>query len=50
MTSKELIKKAFGLQEVEHIPWIPFVGCNGMYGIGRKFSVYQRSGQKKSIE
>ena len=28
MTSKELIKKAFRLEEVERIPWVPFVGSH----------------------
>jgi uroporphyrinogen decarboxylase len=28
MNSKELVKKAFRIEEVERIPWIPFVGCH----------------------
>ena len=29
MTGKDLIKKAFHLEEVERIPWVPFVGIHG---------------------
>ena len=29
MTGKELILKAFRLEEVERIPWVPFVGIHG---------------------
>jgi hypothetical protein len=28
MTGKELILKAFRLEEVERIPWVPFVGIH----------------------
>ena len=34
MNSKELVKKAFRIEEVERIPWIPFVGCHAGELIG----------------
>ena len=29
MFGKDLIKKAFRLENVDRIPWVPFVGCHG---------------------
>jgi uroporphyrinogen decarboxylase len=29
MNGKQLIQKAFRLEKVERIPWVPFVGCHG---------------------
>ncbi len=45
MTGKELIKKAFGLQEVERIPWVPFVGCQGGKLIGKDAEDYLKSAE-----
>jgi len=45
MTGKELIKKAFGLQEVERIPWVPFVGCHGGNLIGKDAEEYLKSAE-----
>ncbi len=45
MTGKEIIKKAFGLQEVERIPWIPFVGCQGGKLIGKDAEEYLKSAE-----
>lgn len=40
MTGKELITSAFKLEEVERIPWVPFVGCHGGKLIGKTASDY----------
>ncbi len=29
INKKELVQKAFKLENVERIPWVPFVGCHG---------------------
>ncbi len=29
MNGRELVKAAFGLEETERTPWVPFVGCHG---------------------
>ena len=29
MFGKELVKKAFNLETVDRIPWVPFIGCHG---------------------
>ncbi len=29
MNGRELVKAAFGLEENERTPWVPFVGCHG---------------------
>ncbi len=40
MTGKELVEKAFRLEEVGRIPWVPFVGCHGGKLIGKTASDY----------
>ena len=45
MTGKELIKKAFALEEVERIPWVPFVGSHGGYLVGKNAEEYLKSAQ-----
>ncbi|MBE9510800.1 MAG: uroporphyrinogen decarboxylase family protein, partial [Bacteroidetes bacterium] len=45
MTGKELIKKAFRLEETERIPWIPFVGCHGGILIGKDAEEYLKSAE-----
>lgn len=40
MTGKQLVENAFRLQEVERIPWVPFVGCHGGKIIGKTASDY----------
>ncbi len=56
MTGKELIKKAFALEEVDRIPWVPFVGCHGAYLIEKNAEEYLTSsesiiaGVKKAVE
>ncbi len=43
MRGKKLIQKAFRLEEVERIPWVPFVGCHGGSLIGKKADEYLKS-------
>lgn len=56
MTGRELIKKAFKLEEVERIPWTPFVGVHGGKLIGVTATEYLQSedllfkGVSKAIE
>ena len=45
MTGKELIKKAFRLEETERIPWVPFVGCHGGEIIGKNAEEYLKSAE-----
>ncbi|MEN8201013.1 MAG: uroporphyrinogen decarboxylase family protein [Bacteroidota bacterium] len=45
MTGKELIKKAFRLEEVERTPWVPFVGCHGGALIDQKAETYLKSAE-----
>ena len=45
MTGKELIKKAFKLEETERIPWVPFVGCHGGHLIGKNAEEYLKSSE-----
>ena len=45
MTGKELIKKAFRLEETERIPWVPFVGCLGGKLIGKDAEEYLKSAE-----
>lgn len=55
MTGRELVKKAFRLEEVERIPWVPFVGVHGGNLIGTTATAYLQSeeflyeGIKKAI-
>ncbi|WP_346855838.1 uroporphyrinogen decarboxylase family protein [uncultured Draconibacterium sp.] len=56
MKGLELIKKAFALEEVERVPWVPFVGVHGGYLTGVDAETYLKStdeivkGVSKSIE
>lgn len=56
MNGLELIKKAFALQTVERIPWVPFVGVHGGFLTGVDAETYLKSadevvkGVSKSIE
>ena len=56
MTGKELILKAFRLEEVERVPWVPFVGVHGGTLIGTSAKEYLQSeellfqGVQKAIE
>lgn len=56
MTGKELIHRAFKLEKVDRIPWIPFVGVHGGKLIGVNASEYLQSeemmfkGVSKAIE
>ncbi|MCK5370454.1 MAG: thioredoxin family protein [Cyclobacteriaceae bacterium] len=43
MSGRELIKKAIKLEEVERIPWTPFVGVHGAKLIGVTAAEYLRS-------
>ncbi len=56
MKGLELIKKAFALEEVERVPWVPFVGVHGGFLTGVDAETYLKSvdeivkGVSKSIE
>jgi len=56
MKGLELIKKAFVLEEVERVPWVPFVGVHGGFLTGVDAETYLKSvdkivkGVSKSIE
>ena len=56
MQGLELIKKAFKREDVERIPWVPFVGCHAANLIGKKADEYLKSselmveGVNKAIE
>ena len=43
MEGLELIKKAFALEEVERVPWVPFVGVHGGYLTGVEAETYLKS-------
>ncbi len=43
MKGKELIQAAFTLQDVERVPWVPFVGCHGGALIGVSATDYLQS-------
>lgn len=43
MTGKEIIKRAFALEEVERIPWVPFVGSHGGSLVGMDAESYLKS-------
>ncbi len=45
MKGKELIQKAFKLEEVERIPWVPFVGVHGGKLIGVDAPEYLKSSE-----
>uniref|UniRef100_UPI0032178B77 uroporphyrinogen decarboxylase family protein n=1 Tax=uncultured Draconibacterium sp. TaxID=1573823 RepID=UPI0032178B77 len=56
MKGLELIKRAFALEEVERVPWVPFVGVHGGYLTGVDAETYLKSadevitGVSKAIE
>lgn len=56
MKGLELIKKAFALEEVERVPWVPFVGVHGGFLTGVDAETYLKSsdeivkGISKSID
>ena len=56
MKGLELIKKAFALQPVERVPWVPFVGVHGGFLIDKSAKEYLNSteniisGLEKAIE
>jgi len=56
MKGLELIKKAFALQPVERVPWVPFVGVHGGFLTGVDATAYLKSadeivkGITKSVE
>ena len=56
MKGLELVKKAFALQPVERIPWVPFVGVHGGFLTGVDAETYLKSadevakGVNKAIE
>ena len=43
MKGKHLIDKAFHLEKLERIPWVPFVGVHGGYLIGVRAKEYLNS-------
>ncbi|WP_372933598.1 uroporphyrinogen decarboxylase family protein [Mariniphaga sediminis] len=43
MKGLELIKKAFALQPVERVPWVPFVGVHGGFLTGTDAETYLKS-------
>ena len=56
MKGLELLKKAFALQPVDRVPWVPFVGVHGGFLIGADAETYLKSadrivaGVSKAIE
>ncbi len=56
MNSRELIKKVFNLQEVERVPWVPFVGVHAGHLLGLTAEEFLKSenhivnGVSKAIE
>jgi len=56
MTGKERVLKAFKCEEVDRVPWVPFVGCHGGKLIGVSAEEYLKSkdlivqGLSKAIE
>ncbi len=46
MNGLELIKKAFALQPVERVPWVPFVGVHGGFITGVDAETYLKSSEK----
>jgi len=43
MTGRERIRAAMGIQPVDRVPWVPFVGCHGGALTGKKAGDYLRS-------
>lgn len=46
MNGLKLLKKAFALQQVERVPWVPFVGVHGGFLIGAYAETYLKSSAK----
>lgn len=46
MKGLELLKKAFALQPVERVPWVPFVGVHGGFITGVDAGTYLKSAEK----
>ncbi|MFW5832034.1 MAG: uroporphyrinogen decarboxylase family protein [Prolixibacteraceae bacterium] len=46
MNGIELIKKAFALEEMERVPWVPFVGIHGGFLTGVDAETYLKSSDK----
>ncbi len=46
MYGLELLKKAFALQPVERVPWVPFVGVHGGFITGVDAETYLKSAEK----
>ena len=46
MKGLELIKKAFALQPVERVPWVPFVGVHGGFLTGVDAETYLKSAEE----
>jgi uroporphyrinogen decarboxylase len=46
MKGLELLKKAFALQPVERVPWVPFVGVHGGFITGVDAETYLKSANK----
>ena len=46
MKGLELLKKAFALQPVERVPWVPFVGVHGGFITGVDAETYLKSAEK----
>ena len=46
MHGLELIKKAFALQPVERVPWVPFVGVHGSFLTGVNTAAYLKSSKE----
>lgn len=46
MKGLELLKKAFALQPVERVPWVPFVGVHGGFITGVDAETYLKSTEK----
>jgi uroporphyrinogen decarboxylase len=44
MQGLKLLEKAFRLQPVERVPWVPFVGVHGGFLLGVDAQEYLRSG------
>ncbi len=46
MNGLKLIKKAFALEEMERVPWVPFVGVHGGYLTGVDATTYLKSSEE----
>jgi uroporphyrinogen decarboxylase len=49
LTGKERLRKAFRCEEVDHAPWVPFVGCHGGALLGLTATEYLQS-ERRLIE